>query len=142
MIGAFIFLLNALFFGTFYAKFWKQKGGNGNGIICNKDEFYKQALRLVISSIKNDAIFNMYLPKTLEYFRFSGHLIQPLFICSHVAILYRVGINDFKYILFHAEHIIVLSFFVIGTTSHFENISLLFIHFSIVHFTCWVNHKI
>jgi len=135
--GAFIFILNALFFGTFYANFWSPAAGNND----NHDDFYKPTLQLIISSIKNDAIFNVYIPKTIEYFHFSNRIIQPLFIFCHLTILYRAGIRNLNYILFYAEQTVVLSFFVIGTENHFENISLLFIHFFIVHFTGWVKHK-
>jgi hypothetical protein len=134
MLNYFIFLLNAVFFGTFYATKMKHSGA------CNPN-LVQAAFTIAISGFKNDAIFNVYLPLLVDIFQVSNTVvIQIAFVCTHCFIVNRSGITRMTYFIFHLEHIIVLSFFFIGA-NHLQQIMLYFLNFIIVQSICAIRHK-
>jgi hypothetical protein len=134
MLNFFIFLLNAVFFGTFYANMMKHHG-------AGKPNLVQTSYAVAISGIKNDAIFNVYLPLLADIFQVSNAVvIQIAFVCAHCFIINRSGITSITYFIFHIEHIIVLSFFFIGA-NHLQQIMMYFFNFIIVHSICAIRHK-
>jgi len=133
MLQFFIFLLNAIFFGTFYANMTQYKAIHQN--------IYQASFAIAISSLKNDAIFNVYLPLLADVCHLSHKVvIQMAFVCAHCFIVNRSGITNLTYFVFHVEHMIVLSFFFIGA-NHLQQIILYFLNFIIVHILCEIHHK-
>ena len=134
MLNYFIFLLNAIFFGTFYANMMKHPGASNPNLV-------QTSYAVAISGFKNDAIFNVYLPLLADIFQVSNTVvIQIAFVCTHCFIINRSGITSMTYFIFHIEHIIVLSFFFIGR-NHLKQIVLYFLNFIIVHILCRVYTK-
>lgn len=133
MLNYFIFLLNAVFFGTFYANMTKHPAASNPNLV-------QASFTIAISSFKNDAIFNVYLPLLADIFQVSNTVvIQIAFVCTHCFIVNRSGITRMTYFIFHMEHIIVLSFFFIGA-NHLQQIVLYYLNFIIVHSICSIRH--
>ncbi len=134
MLHYFIFVLNAVFFGTFYAN-------TMNHAAAIQSDIFQTSYAVAISGLKNDAIFNIYLPLLCQILQVSNTVvIQIAFVCVHSFIINRSGITRITYFIFHIEHIIVFSFYFIGK-DHLKQIMLYFLNFIIVHILCRAHTK-